>query len=228
MNYKISIVVLSYKKWNLTQNLMTGLHKHERDSIDEIVIVDDCSEDAEVEGGLEFWTMCWDKIHVIRNDVNLGFTLSANIGLEYATRDPIDRKIVFLISNDVSVNGKFIEKSVDLLTRTKRTFVGHRLLSWDTGWNTFDGVTFPYLEGYFLACTSDGWRDLGHFDPNYAPYDMEDVDICTLAKKKGYVLEATNNPFISHIGAATHGYTPERLAITLRNKEYFRRKWLHG
>ena len=125
---------------------------------------------------------------------NEGFTLACNRGLRFVDKILAKRHIAFLISNDVQVKGKFIEQAADILFGARRAFVGNNLLSHDTGWNTFDGVTYSYLEGWFLAATSDGWRDLGYFDENYAPFDFEDVDISQTAKKKGYKLVSLNNP----------------------------------
>lgn len=223
--YKISIVIPVYKHWSLCDDLLNGLFKYEHDSIDEILIVDDCSNDVDVYNGVEIWKNKL-PITVIENEANLGFTLSANVGLEQVTQKFAERKIVFLISSDVRINGKFVKQTVDILSDPRRYFVGHRILSGNTGWNYFDGTIFEYLEGYFLAATSDGWRDLGYLDPNYAPYDFEDVDISTTAKKKGYKLMPLNNPLIYHVGGQSIGYSKEREEITNRNREYFRKKWI--
>jgi GT2 family glycosyltransferase len=104
--------------------------------------------------------------------------------------------------------------------------IGNRRIDWDTGWNTFDGKIFEYLEGWFLAATNDVWKSLGYFDPSYAPYDMEDIDIATTAKVHNYNLISLNNPYLVHLGGGTIGFNPAREAITIRNKEYFRKKWM--
>lgn len=223
--WKISIVIPVYKNADLIQNLLKDLHKWEKDSIDEICIVDDASYDAELDGVLEFWMQYWNVFTILENERNLGFTLSSNKGLEEVT-NVAEKRIVFLISSDVRINGRFINQAVGILDSARRHFVGHKLLSGNTGWNMFDGKIFEYLEGYFLAATGDGWIDLGFFDPNYAPNDFEDVDISTNAKNRGYKLVALNNPVINHLGGRSIGYSKEREAITNRNREYFKWKWL--
>lgn len=226
-SYTSSIVIPIYKNWKLCHALLNDLRRFDNAKIDEIIIVDDCSEDPEVEGGLEFWI---DSkllpIRVVKNEINSGFTISANNGLKQADRPPTTKHITFLISSDARISGYFVDQTADILFGARKSLVGNRLISFDSGWNTFDGVTFEYLEGFFLACTSDGWRELGYFDQNYAPFDMEDIDLSTTAKQKGFKLQTLNSPIIQHRGGGTIGYNPTREAITIRNKEYFRNKWI--
>ena len=224
-DYTTSIVIPIYKNWKLCHSLLTSIRRWEPE-IDEVIVVDDCSEDPEVDGGLEFWIDSkLIPVQVVKTEKNGGFTISSNVGLRFAEKPIATRHISFLISSDVKVTGKFIDQSAEILLGAKRAFLGNRHILFDTGWNNFDGRIFDYLEGWFLACTSDGWRDLGYFDEEYAPYDYEDIDISTTAKSKGYKLASLNNPNIHHKGAGTIGFNPQREAITTRNKEYFRSKW---
>ena len=226
--FTTSIVIPIYRNWKLCQSLLQDLLKHEKDNIDEAIIVDDFSNDAEVDGGLEFWLESkLLPVRIIKNEINSGFTISSNNGLKQADKPPATKHVAFLISSDVRIYGRFIEQAADILFGAKKSLVGNRLISFDSGWNTFDGITFEYLEGFFLACTSDGWRELGYFDQNYAPFDFEDLDLSTTAKQKGFKLEFLNSPIIQHKGGGTIGYNPAREAITIRNKEYFRRKWVN-
>src|SRR3990172_10684316 len=183
------IVILCFNKFNLTETLLNSLLRYEGDHIDKVIVVDNGSTDPETEKGLLFWTESQlIPIEVLLLKENIGFTLGANTGLKLATGEPAEHRAIFLISNDVKIHGKFIEQACDLLFGARRYLVGNRHIVFDSGWNTFGGKVFDYLEGYFLAATSDGWRDLGYFDERYAPFDMEDVDLSTTAKTKGYKL----------------------------------------
>lgn len=222
-DYKVSVVVPVYGQWHLAEQLLNGLAKHESDNIDDVVIVDDHSPDPHI------LDIPYDLVvYYNRLPENVGFTKASNIGVKSVTGDIGEKRIIFLISSDVKVTGKFVEQAEDYLFGARRHFIGNRHIVFDSGWNTFDGVTFDYLEGWFLACTADGWRDLGYFDEAYSPYDYEDIDISTVAKKKGYRLTSLNNPHITHLGGGTIGFNPARQAITERNREYFKKKWLGG
>lgn len=225
-NYIVSIVIPTYKTWDLTNNLSRQLEEHERFNIDHMVLVND---DPGQPAPIHTWRLGEARATVFETVLmhyNVGFTLASNAGIKESIRDSGFRHIIFLISNDVQIHGKFIQQAADILLSGRKHLVGNRLIDWDTGWNEFDGRVFNYLEGFFLAATSDGWQDLGGFDEQYAPHDFEDVDLSTTAKSKGYKLVSLNNPNIVHKGAGTLGYNPEREAITIRNKELFRQKWL--
>lgn len=225
-DHKNIIVTLMYNKWELTNRLLVDLSRYEAENIDEIVIVDNGSKNRVGVNGYERWKTSSAPISFHRLENNIGFTLGANYGLKIAQGELAEPRLVFLISNDVEINGKFINQAEDILLGAKRALVGNRHINWDSGWNKFSGKVFDYLEGYFLAMTSDGWRDVGYFDPKYAPCDFEDVDLSTKAKSKGYKLVSLNNPLIVHAGAGTYGYNPEREAITKRNQKYFQQKWM--
>ena len=217
---KISVVILTYNKWELTEQLVKDLEKHEKENIDEILVVDNGSTEGRV------FDNPFDCLVYERIEENIGFTLGFNHGLKLATGEIAEKKAIFAISNDVRIHGVFIQQATDLLFGARRCLVGNDHLAFDTGWNKFNGVTYDYLAGHFLAATSDGWRELGYFDERFAPNDYEDVDLSTTAKKKGYKLVALNNPNIVHAGGGTYGYTPERRLQTERNREVFKSKWV--
>jgi GT2 family glycosyltransferase len=214
-----SIVVPIYKNHHLIHDLLVDLAEHESRRIGEIVIVNDNSQDEKVDEELRLWRDGILSVKVMENEKNLGFTLSSNIGLKEAEYED-----VFLISSDVRINGKFMEHAVPQMN--DKSLVGHKLLSGNTGWNSFDGRVFPYLVGYFLAAKKSVWEQLGYFDENYAPNDFEDVDLSTKAVSLGFQLTPLNNPVIKHLGAQSIGYSPERETVTRKNREYFKEKWI--
>lgn len=222
--YKTTIVIPCHNHHELTRQILLDLETHEKDLIERVIIVDDKS-DVGAGNVLDSWKITL-PVEVTTLIENVGFTIASNIGLRLVacTKHEKDR-IVFLISNDVRIHGKFIKQTEEILSASPKTLVGHKLLLHDTGWNTFNGKTFGYLEGYFLATTADRWNELGYFDSAYAPNDYEDIDLSTKAKGLGFALSPLNTPNIVHQGGGTLGYNPEREAITKRNREYFRKKW---
>jgi GT2 family glycosyltransferase len=104
--------------------------------------------------------------------------------------------------------------------------IGNYFHANDTGWNKFGNTLFPYMAGYMLASTSDGWKELGYFDERYVPNDVEDIDLSTTALKLGYNLTSLNLSSIIHKGGQTLKYCSEREKITRINQKKFEVKWM--
>lgn len=231
---KVHIVIPCFNGWNLSHELLWNLYRKERENIEMVLVMDDASTDPEVSSGLKWWKSEWGdksqpmKVISITSSENIGFTLNSNKGLKYICENmetsPDD--IVILLSNDVKVNGKFISQIKDIIEENPKSLVGGILYSADTGWNTFDGKVFPYIEGWLLATTVQNWKELDYFDELYSPHCMEDVDLSTKALKLGYQLVPLNNPGLVHLVGQTIKYTEERHQLTKINQEKFRLKWV--
>ena len=218
---RLSVVVPSYNHWALTHQCLFDLYKHCVDSLDEVVLVNDCSTDKEYYDGLSFWKeQKLLPLRELRNKENMGFTISANRGMKSSTGD-----IIVLLSNDVRVLSNMCKQVRDIITLDDKVLIGNTLVDFDSGWNTFNGKTYKYLDGSLLAATRSVWEELGWFDEIYAPGDFEDVDISTKAISLGYTLMSMNDSLINHLAAQTTGYTPERLERTKRNQKKFEEKW---
>ena len=218
-----SFVIPTYNHYDLLHQLLWDMYKN-CSLPDEVIVVNNGSvDDTATLNGLEWWIKSkMLPIRVLDLEENIGFLRASNAGLRYATGD-----IVCLISNDVRLYGDLM-KSVDIVDRTSdKWFAGGRLFWNSTGWNDFDGKVFPYLEGWLLVGKKDAWKDVGYFDESFAPNDFEDVDFSTSLLSKKYVLHALElDCKMEHIGAQTIGYNPERQALTERNREKFRQKWV--
>lgn len=223
----VHIVIPAYNNWALTHKMLWDLHKHERENISSILVVDDCSTDEEVLGGLKWWIKEAELLPLYQKLLpqNVGFLRASNEGLKICEKLP-DDDIVILLSNDVQIMSKFISQNKMIMEDNPKSLVGGVLYTHDTGWNTIGSRTFPYLEGWYLSTSVAGWRDLGYFDERFSPCDFEDVDISTTAIEKGYQLVPLNNPGIKHMGGQTLGYTPERAERTRINQKKFEAKWL--
>lgn len=227
LEIKTSIIVPMYNKWDLTHARLAEFRQYLPKDC-EIILVDDCSTDADVRSGTAFWQKSGIAIHPIkylRNPVNLGFTKSVNIGYRASVGD-----IVVFYSNDVVMRGNVVGETVRLLELAdKKSLLGGRVVDWDSGWNSFsvDGrkVIVPYLEGYYIACKRADFEEIGGWDERYAPYDYEDMDLSMQALLLGYNLITLNNLYIQHLSGQTVGMNPNREEITKRNRIKFIEKW---
>lgn len=220
MSNTVSLIVPVYNNWGGTHQLLSDI-RQKCSGVSEVIVLDDCSPDEDVFNGMAFWNRLGVlPLKIRRNEKNLGFTKNANLGLRVANGD-----IKVLISTDVRIYSQvFISSIINLLSKGK-ALVGGVLYDRDTGWNTIDGKVYPYLEGWMLATTSDGWKELGYFDERFNPGDFEDVDLSTSALKFGYELKVVPSSSVSHLGGRSFGYTESRLERTKRNQELFKEKW---
>lgn len=223
MEPRISIVIPVFNQYPLLHQLLYDIYQKCYNHVDEVLIVNDASTEEDVIGGLDWWKQSeMLPIREIRNKENRGFLLSSNLGLRKATGD-----IKILISTDVRLYVDVAEKIQSVLKESPKSLVGGVIYSHDTGWNKFGTKIFPYVEGWMLGATADGWEALGYFDERYTPSDYEDVDISTVALQRGYGLAVIEPGSAVHLGGRSIGYSPEREIQTRRNQEKFREKWQH-
>jgi GT2 family glycosyltransferase len=139
-----------------------------------------------------------------------------------------DADIICLVSNDVRILKDYVIVEKTIRAKEHRILSGGKYYNVSTGWNDFDGRIFPYVEGWLLTTTKEGWKELGYFDERFAPNDFEDVDLSTTAISLGYNLgqiTPDGGEILRHEGAQTISYGSPREELTKRNKEKFRQKW---
>lgn len=212
---KFSFIIPAYKNYTGLHQLLFDIYKN-CSKVHEVLILDDKSNDQETLNGLAWWTSNGMlPIQHIRNVENLGFLKNSNKGLKMATGD-----VLCLVSTDVRIH--------DDITKIdpKDGILGGRLLTFDTGWNVFDGTIYPYVEGWLLTARQDVWKSLDYFDERFAPNDYEDVDLSTTAKSQSRPLGQYGEGFATHGGAHSIGYNAEREELTKRNQKKFEEKWI--
>jgi GT2 family glycosyltransferase len=221
---KFSIVIPCYEHSELTNQILMDIYQN-CPTVDEVIIVDDASPSKAVQYGYEFWIgRNVFPLKIIRLPENVGFLKASNTGLRASTGD-----VIALISSDVRIKKDLKKITEEILLARPNALLGGRILDFDTGWNTFDGKIYPYVEGWALIATKLAWEDFGYFDEQFAPHDFEDVDLSTTAISKGHQLSGFfpwHGEVLEHMVAQTIGYTDERRAITEAHREIFRNKWV--
>jgi len=224
-NPTTSIVIPFYKMWNLTHARLMELYKFNPPDC-EVILVDDCSNDPECDGGILWWQKVPNfTLRYHKNEENLGFGQSCNNGVKLAKG-----KYVILLSNDVQLFGNVINDITVLIGNDDKMLVAGRVVDWAGGWNELDShgkhYVIPYAEGWLLGCTKKAWKVLGGFDPLYGKFDLEDVDLSLTALSLGYNIVNLHNKNVKHISGATiYRLYPDRMERTKKNKVLFDDKW---
>lgn len=192
-----SIIVPVFNRWDLTKKFINSTLPYLAED-DELIIVDNASTD-------ETWCEL-NKLAIVgsqnsdvhlkiyHSEINTGFGEGNNLGADIATKEHL-----IFISNDVVVNGDFIRATESMLrdgidgdgSTFERVFVGHRLINWDSGWNSiwrYKGKIIPpiaYLQGYYMAISKLAFYLVGGFD-RHMFIDYEDLDLAFRLQQAGY------------------------------------------
>jgi O-antigen biosynthesis protein len=244
-NYDVSIVVCAFNKWEYTLNCLGAICKSlmQNTATVEVILVDDASNDNTQEVLSEI-----RGLRYVRNEINLGFLKSANIGANLAN----GRNIIFL-NNDTVPIGNWIDPLLKRMNSNARIgAVGSKLVYQDgtlqeaggiifsdaSGWNYGRGTTqelaehnYPrkvdYCSGAALMIRSDLWLQIGGFDEQFAPAYYEDTDACFTLHSIGYEVWYEPASLVVHFEGISHGkeLTSGLKAHQVANKEKFYNKW---
>lgn len=216
-----SIIILSYNRWDLTNRCLFELATRLPET--EIVVVDNGSVDEDVAQGISFWkkTPFASRIDFIMLPENKGFGGGNNVGAQAAMGD-----ILIFTQTDVYTYGDWLTPLKTIIQNDPKTVVGGRIINWDGGWNKTPTGFIPYAEGWLLGMTREAWDDIGGFDEQFFPCDMEDCDISTTALSKGYRLVGLNSDKLMHKGGGTiNKLDINRRQITQDHRQLWLNKW---
>jgi GT2 family glycosyltransferase len=131
----VSIVIPVYGQWDLVKlSIDKNLH-YDSSHIKEVIIVDDCSPEP---NPYEFD----DKVRIIRNPENRGYTRTLNAGLKVATSE-----IVIVLDSDAHPVNSYIQKLSNIYEDNTVGCVGFKTVD-ETGRDTGNFDFEPSLIGF--------------------------------------------------------------------------------
>ncbi|MGH9535514.1 MAG: glycosyltransferase family 2 protein [Terriglobales bacterium] len=201
------------------------------DAVPEILISDDGSSD-----GTPAWlAAAFPAMRCVASTVNRGFGPAVNTAVAAARGE-----LIVLLNNDAELlpgalaplPAAFADPvlfGVTLrATAPDGTFAtGGKLGRFRRGfweaWRNYDGLAGPSfaLVGGFCAFRRQAFLNLGGFDPLFAPYYWEDLDLSYRARKRGAEIRYLPHPAVRHEVSATirrHRSSFARAAIIHRNR----------
>lgn len=238
-----SVICPVFNEMEVTMNFVMNMLKYVKPPHQLVIVANGCT-DATMPF-LNSMTAAKHPITVVESKKNLGFAGGNNLGAKSAV-NPIH---IFL-SNDVVADGEFIPYFTETLDRNPNAVTGVKLLTHNTGWNTYattqemkiaetvfppkSAITVPYIEGWCVAVDSRrahynraGKGQVGGlWDERYSPCDFEDVDVSMQAWVEGRFLISVPAPLKhEHTGNTANKIAGGRLAATLKNQQAFMEKW---
>lgn len=196
MEKKISVIIPNYNGQKLLSQNLPNVIKNCPEC--ETIIVDDASSDESV----NFLKKNFKKIKLIKNVRNLGFARSVNIGVKNAKG-----KLLLFLNSDVSPRPNFLSFAMSHFKDEKVFGValadyshedgkiitrGRGRASFSQGFlvhsaaDTTRGETF-WVSGGASLVDRQKFQQLSGFDPVYAPFYWEDIDLAYRARKAGFI-----------------------------------------
>ncbi len=240
---RVSIVIPVYDQFCYTYNCLRAIHAHSGDVEYEVIVADDGSTDQVRE---------LDKIvsgiTVLHNEKNLKFLLNCNRAAEYAKGE----FLVFL-NNDTQVQPGWLEPLVKLMDEDERIGMtgakliypdgylqeaggilwkdgsawnfGHRKDPEDPEYNYVKEV--DYISGAAIMIRSSLWKEIGGFDPLFAPAYYEDTDLAFEVRRRGYKVIYQPKSAVVHFEGVSNGTdTGSGLKnYQVVNEKKFLKKW---
>ena len=218
----VSVVIPTWNgKHHLEANLASVVHGLRGDPANEIIVVDNASDD----GSAEWLREHHPNVRVLALEENLGFGGGSNAGFEAAKND-----IVVLLNNDMRVDEGFLAPLLEGFTdekvfavsaqiffsdpakRREETGLTHGRWSgrcFEVGHVIDEGIDrlFPtfYAGGGSSAYDRRKFLELGGFDPLLHPFYVEDADVSYMAWKRGWKVLYAPGSIVYHEHRGTIG-----------------------
>jgi GT2 family glycosyltransferase/glycosyltransferase involved in cell wall biosynthesis len=235
---KFTVIIPVFNGFEHIVKLRESMGKREYD----LLIVDDCSTDKKVIGFLLDWS---DEagVKLIRNESNLGYTRSVNLGIRAIKSDFI------LLNSDTQVSGDWTKRLLHCLHNNPRTAAvspfsnSATIFSWPSNHENpvskyyaeinaaasriqiSDNLTAPTINGFCVAIKYEAWEEVGEFDEvTFGVGYGEENDWSIRARKLGFEVLLAPNVYVSHFhgGSFDAGVKKSRLSQswTDLNKKY--------
>lgn len=219
----LSVVVPTWNGLPLLRRHLPSLLAACREMDGEVVVCDDASSD----GTAEDLPREFPSVRLVRRERNGGFACAANDGIAAALGG-----IVVLVNNDVEILPGCLPLLADALVREPSAFaavpslvrprtseeesgtrIRWRLGVLSTSIGTETGAPPDYACGAAMAVRRERIVALGGFDPLYAPFYWEDVDLSFRARRRGAVIALVENARALHDHGETIGPRFERREV---------------
>jgi hypothetical protein len=235
MSLSVSVLITNYETWPDAGRCARSAVEHAGDHLDEVLIVDDCSENIGPDELSE-------PIRVLRNDTNQGYVRSVNIGFSH-----LDSDIVVLLDSDAEPLMDFVpgvreafRKNADLgalalhlvdrdgnptgaVSPEPTVFhyvLGQQMSSWLR--RTVTGNGMPprdrmCLHSCGMAVRREAFESVGGFDEAFDFLDA-DTDFSMRLRQAGWRLGKSEDIVAYHEGGGSPQSTAKRVVRHHRNR----------
>ena len=184
---KTSIIIVTYNGENYIKNCLDSILKQNSQNF-EVIIVDNKSNDKTLELVKDFQKKS-KKIYLIKNNENLGFSKSNNIGIKFALEKKAD--YVLLLNQDTVVDKKLISSGIKYFRLLKdagafspKVLIKNNKIIWWIGTKVF--TLSDLLKNLKLGVSVHVDKEKEDY-PIKEPIEVEAVSGCSLFIKKDVI-----------------------------------------
>jgi len=219
---KISVIVTNWNGKEILQKNLETIIKNSPEA-QEIILADDASVDSSILFAKKLQNK-YPKLKIISHKKNLGFGANTNDAVKKSKGD-----LVVLLNNDIYPYLGYISKSLKHFNDSKVFGVGFAekghenwaRFYWKSGYLQHEpgvsNINKSHISGWISGGSSvvrkSIFQKLGGFDPIYAPFYTEDLDLGYRAWKSGYTLLWEPKSIVEH----HHETTMSKFSLTLLN-----------
>ncbi|MCR4924040.1 MAG: glycosyltransferase family 2 protein [Lachnospiraceae bacterium] len=233
----VTVVIPNYNGLKYIEDCLSSLEAQSFKDFD-ICLVDNHSTD----GSLELVEKSFQKVRIIKNEVNYGFARAVNQGIRDSSSE-----YVILLNNDTVCHRDFVEGLYRAIRADKKVFAYQaRMIKLydrehlDSAGDLYCALGWAFALGkdadlkkytkdceVFSACGGAAiyrralFEEIGYFDEGHESY-LEDVDICYRAKINGYRNRYTPEAIVYHAGSGVSGsrHNAFKVRLSSRNSVY--------
>ena len=217
---KIAVIIINWKKYDFTLNCVDSVLKSSYKNF-KIILIDNESQNSFPDGINKS-----EKIQIIKNENNEGFSRANNQGIKYAIKNGFD--YVLLLNNDTLIKKDLIDSLIQQSNTLNQKIIQPLILNYDGTkiWNAggkinkFFGTfqTFEKGKGFknfkrnrkytdwFTGCcvliNLEIFKHVGYFDERFFAY-YEDVDYSIRLKEMGYSIALMTDSYLQHFESAS-------------------------
>ena len=217
---KIAVIIINWKKYDLTLNCIDSVLKSSYKNF-KIILIDNESQNSFPDQINKS-----EKIQIIKNENNEGFSKANNQGIKYSIKHGFD--YVLLLNNDTLIKNDLIDSLIQQSSTLNQKIIQPLILNYDGSkiWNAGGKInnffgTFQTLEkgkgfknfkrnriytDWFTGCCVliklEIFNHVGYFDERFFAY-YEDVDYSIRLKKMGYSIALMTNSYLQHYESAS-------------------------
>lgn len=228
---KIDIIIPSFNGKHLLKKHLPSVIENTKD-LGEIIVIDNGSED----GTVEWLSENYSKVKIIRNSKNLGFTKPVIQGIKLSKS-----KYFILLNNDVEPYQGYLDTPLKYLedekifsvtfTEKNSTWPNISLdqgkLNFTEGKNTSEAHYSTWASGGSAIFNREIYDKIGGFNPIYAPFYWEDVDLGYRAWKMGYKIIWDNHSLVDHQHESTAKKLDKNYINTVKQRNELLFNWVN-